>query len=85
MAAPTLMLITLNVEGITALLILLAEVSWRRGRSAASGMWAGMGAAFKLVPVFLLPPLIAASSWAQVFEPSRRPRQCGWRLTFPMS
>ena len=63
MAAPTLMLVTLNVEGITALLILLAQVSWRRGRSAASGMWAGMGAAFKLVPVFILPPLIAASSW----------------------
>src|SRR5208282_4701198 len=55
--------VTLNVEGITALLILLAQVSWRRGRSAASGMWAGMGAAFKLVPVFILPPLIAASSW----------------------
>ena len=85
MAAPTLMLVTLNVEGITALLILLAQVSWRRGRSAASGMWAGMGAAFKLVPVFILPPLIAASSCARVFEPSRRPRQCGWRLTFPMS
>src|SRR5271157_6419216 len=32
MAAPTLMLVTLNVEGITALLILLAQVSWRRGR-----------------------------------------------------
>lgn len=63
MAAPTLMLVTLNMEGITALLILLAQVSWRRGRSAASGMWAGMGAAFKLVPVFILPPLIAASSW----------------------
>jgi hypothetical protein len=63
MAAPTLMLVTQNVEGITALLILLAVISWRQGRMVAAGLWVGIGAAFKLVPVFLLPPLIAASGW----------------------
>jgi hypothetical protein len=63
MAAPTLMLVTQNVEGITALLILLAIVSWRRGRMAAAGLWTGIGVAFKLVPIFVLPPLIAASGW----------------------
>ncbi len=62
MAAPSLMLITLNVEGITALLILMALVSHRRGRSAAAGMWVGIGTAFKLVPGYILPPLLAASS-----------------------
>ena len=62
MTAPSLILVTLNVEGITALLILLAEVSWRRRRSAATGTWVGIGAAFKLIPVYLLPPLLAASS-----------------------
>jgi uncharacterized membrane protein len=62
MAAPSLMLVTLNVEGITALLIVLAEVAWRRGRSAAAGMWAGIGTAFKLVPVLILPPLLAVAS-----------------------
>jgi hypothetical protein len=62
MASPTLMLVTLNVEGITALLIVLAMVSWRRGRSAAAGMWTGIGAAFKLAPALILPPLLAGSS-----------------------
>jgi uncharacterized membrane protein len=65
MASPTLMLVTLNVEGITAFFIVLAETSWRRGRSAAAGMWAGLGAAFKIVPIFILPPLLAASSRRQ--------------------
>jgi uncharacterized membrane protein len=63
MGCPTLMLVALNVEGITALLIVLAVTSWRRGRSAASGMWVGLGAAFKLAPVFMLPPLAAGSGW----------------------
>jgi hypothetical protein len=64
MGAPTLMLVTQNVEGITALLILLVEVSWRRRKPAAAGLWTGIGAAFKLVPVVLLAPLIAAASWS---------------------
>jgi hypothetical protein len=63
MGCPTLMLVALNVEGITALLIVLAVTSWKQGRSAASGIWVGLGAAFKLVPVFMLPPLVAGSGW----------------------
>ncbi len=61
MAAPTLMLVRQNVEGITALMILLAVISWRRGKAVAAGVWVGAGVAFKLVPVFLLRPLLAAS------------------------
>jgi hypothetical protein len=57
------MLVALNVEGITALLIVLAVTSWKGGRSAASGIWVGLGAAFKLAPVFMLPPLAAGSGW----------------------
>jgi hypothetical protein len=63
MGCPTLMLVALNVEGITALLIVLAVTSWKEGRSAASGIWVGLGAAFKLAPVFMLPPLAVGAGW----------------------
>jgi uncharacterized membrane protein len=62
MAAPTLILAAVNVDAVTALFILLALQSWKEGKPATAGIWAGLGTAFKLAPAFVLPSLAAASS-----------------------
>jgi uncharacterized membrane protein len=63
MASPTLMLVGVNVDAITALSILLALQSWKNGHVAGAGVCIGLGAAFKLAPFVLLFPLLGASDW----------------------
>lgn len=60
MGAPTLLFAGQNVEPITALLLLGALVAWRAGRTGTTGALAGAGAALKVSPAVLVPPLLAA-------------------------
>jgi uncharacterized membrane protein len=62
MTAPSLMLVAVNVDAITALMILLVIRSWGRARYREAGVWAGLGTAFKIAPGLLLPPLLMATT-----------------------
>lgn len=62
-AAPTLILVAVNVDGVTALTIGMAAWFWRRGRLELAGLVCGLGAALKLAPGLLLVPLVASEGW----------------------
>ena len=69
LAAPTLLLVAVNVDAVTALLVTLAVLEWRRSRWATAGALVGAGTAFRVAPGVLLAPFLAtAPGWAARFR-----------------
>lgn len=96
MVAPSLILVCVNVDAITALLVMLALRSWGRGKVAAAVVWIGLGAAFKLAPFILLFPLLgacdrrgavrllaaAAAAWTAANLPLALADPAAWRFPY---
>jgi len=64
--APMLVLTGQNWDVLTALTIALTLRAWQRGDDIQSGLWLGIGTAFKLVPGVLLVPLLATRQYRRV-------------------
>ena len=64
--APLLVLTGQNWDVLTALTIALTLRAWQRGEDLQSGIWLGLGTAFKLVPAVLLVPLLATKQYRRV-------------------
>jgi uncharacterized membrane protein len=57
--APLLVLVGQNWDAVVALAIALAIRAWQRGDDFYAGLFVGLGAAFKIVPIVLLVPMFA--------------------------
>jgi hypothetical protein len=62
-SAPILVLAAQTMDAITCVLLVLLVLAWREERWLLAGAWAGVGAAFKVVPAVAAVPLALAVGW----------------------